>query len=252
LKIFYVSFVIVLIDQITKVIIKGIYIPFMQLRHDGMYHGQRIPVIGDFFRITFIENPGMAFGIDPGVDFKLYLSLFSLIASIGLGIYLYVIRHESTSLRLALAFILGGAVGNLIDRMFYGVFYNYAPLFHGKVVDFLDFDFFNVTIFGREYDRWPIFNIADSAVTVGVLILIIFYQKHKKEEEAKEQSELKDSSDSITPAEAEINASSETDIDQSAYNNSAPESADTPSGNDINNEEDNENGESDKGKNLPL
>ncbi|MCK7516433.1 MAG: signal peptidase II [Ignavibacteriales bacterium] len=88
--------------------------------------------------------------------------------------YLYIIRDKSLSLKIAIALILGGAVGNLIDRTFYGLFYDYAPLFYGKVVDFFDFDFFNFTLFGRSYDRWPIFNIADAAVTIGVLILVIF------------------------------------------------------------------------------
>ena len=142
-----------------------------------MYDGQKIPVIGDFFRITFIENPGMAFGFDPGSNYKLWISIFSLAASIGLVVYLYIIRKQKFSLRLAIAFILGGAVGNLIDRMLYGVFYGYAPLFYGRVVDFLDFDFFNITIFGRHFERWPIFNIADSAVTIGVIILLFFYKK---------------------------------------------------------------------------
>ena len=113
---------------------------------------------------------------------KLWISIFSLLASIGLLIYLYIIRKKSLALRLSIAFILGGAVGNLIDRMFYGVFYHYAPLFYGRVVDFLDFDFFNFSLFGRSFDRWPIFNIADSAVTIGVLILLFFYKQNKNEE----------------------------------------------------------------------
>ena len=144
-----------------------------------MYDGQKIPVIGNFFRITFIENPGMAFGFDPGVNYKLWISIFSLAASIGLVVYLYIIRNQKLSLRLAIAFILGGAVGNLIDRMFYGIFYGYAPLFYGRVVDFMDIDFFNLNIFGRHFERWPIFNIADSAVTIGVIILLFFYKKQK-------------------------------------------------------------------------
>jgi len=147
-----------------------------------MYPGQSIPVIGDFFKITFIENPGMAFGFNPGSDFKLWISIFSIIASVGLFIYLYSSKNSSLSLRIALALILGGAIGNLIDRAFYGLIYDYAPVFYGKVVDFLDFDFFNFTIFGRNYDRWPIFNIADASVTVGVLILILFYKRPKEEE----------------------------------------------------------------------
>lgn len=184
LKVLYLSLVVVVIDQITKLLVKGFSIPFLNFNYDGMYYGQVIPIIGDFFRFTYIENPGMAFGYDPGDGLKFWVTLFSLVASIGLIIYLYIIRNKSLSLRVAIALILGGAVGNLIDRMFYGVIFDYAPLFYGKVVDFLDFDFFNFTLFGRTYDRWPIFNIADAAVTTGVLVLIIFYRKHQKEEES--------------------------------------------------------------------
>ena len=163
--------------------VKGFSIPFLNINYEGMYLGQMIPVIGDFFRITFVENPGMAFGYDPGSSFKLIISIFSLAASIGLVFYLYVIKDKSWSLRIAIALILGGAVGNLIDRTFYGVIYNYAPLFYGKVVDFFDVDFFDFTLFGRSYDRWPVFNIADAAVTIGVLVLVFFYKKHQNEDE---------------------------------------------------------------------
>lgn len=183
MRVLYISLVVVVIDQITKLLVKGFSIPFLNFSYEGMNHGQRIPIIGDFFRLTFIENPGMAFGVDPGITFKFWITLFSLVASIVLIVYLYFVRNQHLSLRVALAFILGGAIGNLIDRMFYGVWFDYAPLFYGYVVDFLDFDFFNISIFGREYERWPIFNIADSAVTIGVLILIIFYKKHTSEEE---------------------------------------------------------------------
>jgi len=183
LKALYLSLGVVVIDQITKLMVKGFSIPFLNINYEGMYLGQMIPVIGDFFRITFVENPGMAFGYDPGSSFKLIISIFSLAASIGLVFYLYVIRDKSWSLRIAIALILGGAVGNLIDRTFYGVIYNYAPLFYGKVVDFFDVDFFDFTLFGRSYDRWPVFNIADAAVTIGVLVLVFFYKKHQNEDE---------------------------------------------------------------------
>ena len=179
MRILVVSFIIVIVDQLTKILVKGFSIPFLHIYYQGMYDGQKIPVIGNFFRITFIENPGMAFGFDPGVNYKLWISIFSLAASIGLVVYLYIIRNQKLSLRLAIAFILGGAVGNLIDRMFYGIFYGYAPLFYGRVVDFMDIDFFNLNIFGRHFERWPIFNIADSAVTIGVIILLFFYKKQK-------------------------------------------------------------------------
>lgn len=183
MKALYLSLGVVVIDQITKLMVKGFSIPFLNIDYEGMYLGQMIPVIGDFFRITFVENPGMAFGYDPGSSFKLIISVFSLVASIGLIFYLYVIKDKSWSLRIAIALILGGAVGNLIDRTFYGVFYNYSSLFYGKVVDFFDVDFFDFTLFGRSYDRWPVFNIADAAVTIGVLVLVFFYKKHQNEDE---------------------------------------------------------------------
>jgi signal peptidase II len=183
LRVLFVSVFIVIVDQVTKLLVKGFSIPFLHFRYSGMYEGEKIPVFGNFFRITFIENPGMAFGFDPGINFKLLISIFSLVASVGLIVYIYYVRNQRLSLRMALAFILGGAVGNLIDRMFYGIIYGYAPVFYGRVVDFLDVDFFDFSIFGRSYDRWPIFNIADAAVTIGVLILIIFYKKNSANNE---------------------------------------------------------------------
>ena len=132
-----------------------------------------------FSESLLLKIPGMAFGFDPGINFKLWISVFSLFASVGLCLHL-LCKETEISFRIALAFILGGAVGNLIDRTFYGVFYGYAPVFYGRVVDFLDLDFFDFSIFGRSYDRWPIFNIADAAVTIGVIFLIIFYKKALK------------------------------------------------------------------------
>ncbi len=181
MKIFYLTFFIVFFDQITKILIKGIKIPFLGLELKGMQLYDSINVIGDFFRITYIENPGMAFGIDFGESAKLYLTLFSLFASIAITIYLIRHKDDKLSLRLPLAMILGGAIGNLIDRMFYGVIYNEAPLFYGKVVDFLDFDFFNISLFGYTYDRWPIFNIADMSVSIGVILLLLFHKESKTE-----------------------------------------------------------------------
>jgi len=182
MKIFYVSLLVVLIDQVTKILIKGLEISSLGLKIEGMKLYDSISVIGDFFRITYIENPGMAFGIDFGESAKIYLTLFSLVASIFITIYLIKIKNEKFIVRFPFALILGGAVGNLIDRMFYGVIYNEAPLFYGKVVDFLDFDFFNVSLFGYTYNRWPIFNIADMSVTIGVVLFILFYHKNENKE----------------------------------------------------------------------
>lgn len=207
MKALYWSVLVVIIDQITKLIVKGFSIPPLNITIDGMYLGQMIPVWGDFFRLTFVENPGLAFGYDPGSSFKLIISIFSLVASIGLIFYLYAIRNKSFSLRFAIALILGGAVGNLIDRTFYGIFYDYAPLFYGKVVDFFDFDFFDFTLFGRSYDRWPVFNIADAAVSIGVIILILFYKKHQEDDEKeKDKIEVLTANQTIAAGEVlEIN-----------------------------------------------
>lgn len=188
MRVLFISLIVIVLDQVSKVYVKGISLPIINFKIDGMYPGEIIPVIGEFFRITFIENPGLAFGFDPGIDFKLAVSVFSVIASIGLLFYLFKIKDQKFPLRISIAFILGGAIGNLIDRVFYGVFYGYAPLFYGKVVDFFDVDFFDFSLLGKHYDRWPIFNIADASVTIGVLILLIFYNFHKKEETIQSES----------------------------------------------------------------
>ena len=211
MRVLYVSFLIVVADQISKLAVKGFSIPFLNLNYKGMFEGQKINVIGDFFRITFVENPGMAFGIDPGLDWKLWISIFSLIASIALIIYIYVARKQPLIFRVSLAFILGGAVGNLIDRVFYGVFYHYAPLFYGRVVDFFDFDFFNISILGKSYDRWPVFNIADSAVTIGVLMLLLFYRKVSKEESQEAAVELQSVASNSVIAENNSNENLDND-----------------------------------------
>lgn len=185
-NVLYTTLFIVIADQVSKFLVKGGIIPLLNIKAEGMTYGQSINVFGDFFKITFVENPGLAFGIDVNDTSKLFLSLFSLIASIGIFYYLYRSREEKLIIRVALAFILGGAIGNLIDRTFYGVFYDYGPIFYGKVVDFFNVDFFDFTIFGRTYDRWPIFNIADSSVTVGVILLLIF---HRSAEKVKSQTD---------------------------------------------------------------
>jgi signal peptidase II len=196
MKIFYLTFFIVIADQITKLLVKGINIPALGINIKGMQLYDSFNVIGDFFRITYIENPGMAFGIDFGESSKLFLTFFSLVASIAITYYLIKHKDEKLTLRIPLAMILGGAVGNLIDRMFYGVIYGEAPLFYGKVVDFLDFDFFNISLFGYTYDRWPIFNIADLAVSIGVILLIFLHRENREEEKSSEQEIETQSEDS--------------------------------------------------------
>ncbi len=216
MRVLFFTIAVLITDLFSKFYIKGITIPFLNIKLEGLYHGESISVLGDFFKITFIENPGMAFGFNPGSDFKLWISLFSLVACIGLLVYLYLAREKSLSLRIAIAMILGGAIGNLIDRMFYGIIYDYAPMFYGKVVDFLDFDFFNFSILGRNYDRWPIFNIADASVTVGVLILIFFYRHHSKVESGEDKEsaerETEDIGKQVPEAKLNVEKLNEDDI----------------------------------------
>ncbi len=171
MRIIYVSIVIAVVDQVTKLLVKGMEIPALHIHLAGLPLGSSQQIVGDFIRLTYIENPGMAFGIDIGG--KLFFSIFTILASIGILMYLYKMRSEAFPFRFALAMILGGACGNLIDRVFYGVLFDNAPLFYGKVVDFIDVDFFNVNLFGNHLSRWPVFNVADASVSIGVILLLI-------------------------------------------------------------------------------
>ncbi len=171
MKVLYITFAAVLVDVITKLFVKGIQLPLVEIHLNGMAYGSSIPILGDFFKLTFVENPGMAFGIH--VSNKDYLALFTIITSLGLLFYLYKIRKESFWLRMPMALILAGAIGNLINRFFFGVLFGYAPLLQGNVVDFIDVDFFDLQILGYNLNRWPIFNLADVFVTVGVVWLLI-------------------------------------------------------------------------------
>jgi signal peptidase II len=174
-RILFLSVVVILADQASKLAVKGVNIPILGLDVPGLQLGSSRPIIGDFLRLTYIENPGMAFGIDIGG--KLFFSLFSILASVAILAYLYKARHESLPFRFSLALILGGAIGNLIDRVFYGVLFHEGALFYGKVVDFIDADFFNVNLFGYHLSRWPVFNVADAAVTCGVLLMLFAHRR---------------------------------------------------------------------------
>lgn len=182
---------VLIIDQIVKIWVKT-----------HMYLGQEF-VITDWFRIYFIENNGIAFGMELGS--KLFLTMFRIVA-VGLLIY-YICRIKNrtdikTGYIVCCALITAGAAGNIIDSVFYGMIFNnpyppevavmfppeggYAPVFHGRVVDMLYFPLFSfywpdwVPFVGGDYFLFfqPIFNIADAAITVGILVLIIFYSKY--------------------------------------------------------------------------
>ncbi|MGA2669746.1 MAG: signal peptidase II [Ignavibacteria bacterium] len=175
MRILFVSLSVIIIDQVTKFLVKGLNIGWLGIHFQGMPYGTSRRVFGELVKITFIENPGMAFGFDVGP--KMFLTLFTIIASLIILYYIYKHRYDGFLMRLALAFILAGAVGNLIDRTFYGLIYGYAPLFFGKVVDFVQVEFWDFTLFGKTYTTWPIFNVADFSVTVGFLILLVFNKK---------------------------------------------------------------------------
>jgi signal peptidase II len=176
LKVLFVSLSVLIIDQLSKLYIKGFSFPIFRIQHGGMYQGQRIPVWNDFFNITFVENTGIAFGINFGSEFKLLVSLFTIVACIALFFYLLRIKDKPLSLRLSVALIIGGAAGNLIDRLFYGVFYGYSGLFYGKVVDFFDIRIFNLLLFDKTIGNY-VFNIADVALTAGIILLMFAYGK---------------------------------------------------------------------------
>ena len=172
MAVLWISVIVVLLDQATKLMIKGS--PWHWLPFEGMPYGHSFPIIGDIVRITYIENPGIAFGINiPG--FKVFFAVFSIVASLAILIYLQRnLQKLRMGERIALALVLGGAVGNLIDRVFYGVMFHEQPLFYGRVVDFIDF--------GIHRNMFPVFNVADSAVTIGVSVLVLLMMRHKQTE----------------------------------------------------------------------
>ncbi len=141
--IYVLSFFIVVVDQLTK---------YLALKYLSPY--QSIAVIPDVFHLSLVRNSGIAFGFFG--DRANLLTTVVIVCLLGLIILAFQMRHAGLLQRVALGFILGGAVGNLIDRMMYG-----------HVVDFLDFRI------------WPVFNIADSFITVGVaMFLILSFRKN--------------------------------------------------------------------------
>ena len=134
-KYFIIAIALVLFDQATKLAVKGFNL--FGIEHSGMEYGEIIPVIGTILQWTFIENFGMAFGIKVGI-FKIIISIFSFVFSFGIAYFIYKVS-DKIPLMLGIGFtlVLAGAFGNGIDRCFYGVFYGYAPLFYGGVVDFI-------------------------------------------------------------------------------------------------------------------
>ena len=175
-------FLVLLADQALKVWIKT-----------NMFIGQEFKIFGDWFIIHFTENNGMAFGLEFGGEFgKLALSLFRVIAvaGIGYGLHYLIQRKYHRGLILNVALIFSGALGNIIDSVFYGVIYKYETLFHGRVVDMLYFPIVN-SHFPAWFPIWggeelvffrPVFNIADTAISIGVIAIMIFQKTYFKEE----------------------------------------------------------------------
>jgi signal peptidase II len=155
----------------------------------------------------------MAFGVDVGP--KMFLTLFTIAASFLILFYIYRHRNSAFLLRLALAFILAGAVGNLIDRTFYGKIYGYAPYFYGKVVDFVQVEFWDFTFLGKTYTTWPIFNIADVSVTIGFLIILFF---HKRIFATEEHNETEISGTTESTNQNEQNNTAETTVPEPPAN----------------------------------
>jgi signal peptidase II len=185
-KIFIPTFIIVLFDQTTKIWVKL-----------NMSLGQEYEVFNWFF-IHFTENNGMAFGVEFGGYLgKSILSVFRIII-VGVAIN-YLLKMKKTGfpngLMICLGLILGGAIGNIIDSCFYGIFFTesyyseiasialigngYSSFLHGKVVDMLYFPIINTVINGDPFVFFrPVFNVADSAISIGVFIILIFYRKN--------------------------------------------------------------------------
>jgi len=190
-------FLVLLIDQSVKFWIKT-----------HMMMGQEYRILGDWFIIHFTENNGMAFGMEFGGNAgKLILSMFRILAVGGIGWYLvHLVKTKAhTGFVLSIALILAGALGNILDSAFYGLIFNesyyqvaqlfphgggYATFLHGRVVDMLYFP-----IIKGHYPSWipfvgtdqfiffrPVFNIADSSITIGVFIILLFQKRFFKQE----------------------------------------------------------------------
>lgn len=152
--------IVVFLDQFTKYLTKSL-----------MTLGQSISVMGDFFKLTYVENPGMAFGVR--INNTIIFMGLSVIAAIMVFYYLYRFRNHAWPIQLALSLISAGAIGNLFDRFIYG-----------KVIDFLDFEFFDIhipefSVLGMKFSeysmtRWPVFNVADTAVSTGMVLVFLY------------------------------------------------------------------------------
>lgn len=178
LKYYLIALLIIAIDQAVKMWV-----------YQSMVLHEEIPVFGDWFKLNYTLNPGMAFGVELGSEYgKLILTVFRMVAMVGIGyLVYYLVKHRyHQGLIWCVGLILGGAIGNLIDSVFYGVLlpgnapYDApTPWLHGQVIDMFFIHLGNVSfpdwlpiIGGTGMTLWPIFNVADAAIFVGVLIII--------------------------------------------------------------------------------
>ena len=151
--------------------VRGFKIPLFNINLTGLQPGESTTVIDNIFNITLVENPGIAFGIDPGESLKDLILILTILTCISFLAYLLFAKKADIKSKVAIALILGGAVGNLFDRIFYGMIYNYAPLFQGNVVDFLDIRIFRFFLFDNIHGNY-VFNFADISILTGVFLLI--------------------------------------------------------------------------------
>ena len=175
---FLAALIIIILDQTTKVLILNHFGIVYNSRGEFIYTNPQhdISILGDTVQLTFVDNEGMAFGVKFG-GLKIILSTFSIVASILLGWYLYRLEGFSIWVRIGIMLIFIGAVGNLIDRVFYGVIFGYSPIMYGKVIDFVQVDIPDIDIGPFYYTHFPVFNVADSCVTCGVILLLIVHKR---------------------------------------------------------------------------
>ena len=199
-KYFGVALLVIALDQAVKMLV--------HFQMDFGTPGQ-IKLLGDWFKLHYTTNPGMAFGMELGSEYgKMILTSFRLVAMVGIGYYLSLIirKKQHPAYIFCIALILGGAIGNLVDSIFYGVWLDNAPYnastpwFHGQVVDMFYFDIWEgyvpewVPVWGGSYTAlWPIFNVADASIFIGVALILIFQNRffpEKKPVKKEEPSEV--------------------------------------------------------------
>ncbi|MCU0341368.1 MAG: lipoprotein signal peptidase [Spirosomaceae bacterium] len=200
LRYFLFALLLIAIDQTSKLLV-----------HQYMTQGfaGQIRLIGDWFKLYYVTNPGMAFGMQIEHEYgKLFLTVFRLGAMVFIGVYMYRLAQKgaSSGLLWAMSMILAGAIGNLVDSIFYGVLLNNAPFgspspwFHGQVIDMVFVDFWEgfipdwVPVWGGQYYTTPIFNIADACIFIGVCIILAFQgtffpRLHEQEEEEADETD---------------------------------------------------------------